>query len=359
MNLGLNNVDNTSDLDKPISTATQTALTGKTDVSLFNTHTGDTTIHYTKNSINLSDLGSSAHTHTISEISDFGAYLPLSGGTVTGLTFFENSVTIVGNDKTLQTANSSAATTSMLGANFAGHGFFDLMNSGGTPTIKMFGETGNIDFKTSGSRITYGGNVETFIGESVNVMQIGGKDDIREYINNSAKTNLDVNSYSPYTGVILDLGTTADTWNNIHVDNLKLSGTTSEVINGDGSKSTKDSLKPTLTKTMTILSATTSDNFTLFRAEVNLTIQEVNAVVYGGTSPSCNVAVFKHANRNNAGTAVVTSVAVTNETTGAELTVITVGSANQVAAGEWVWITTPTVTSTPDSITIDVRYTED
>ena len=37
--LGLNNVDNTSDLNKPISTATQTALNGKEDVSNKSTNT--------------------------------------------------------------------------------------------------------------------------------------------------------------------------------------------------------------------------------------------------------------------------------------------------------------------------------
>ena len=47
---------------------TNTTLTGKTDVTLFGVHTGDTTIHFTKNSINLSDLGSSAHTHAISGV---------------------------------------------------------------------------------------------------------------------------------------------------------------------------------------------------------------------------------------------------------------------------------------------------
>ncbi|MHA2388099.1 MAG: beta strand repeat-containing protein [Candidatus Hodarchaeales archaeon] len=46
----------------------QTELDSKTDNTNFNSHTGDTTIHYTKSSINLSDLGSSAHTHSISEV---------------------------------------------------------------------------------------------------------------------------------------------------------------------------------------------------------------------------------------------------------------------------------------------------
>ena len=52
----------------------QTELDGKTENVNFTSHTGDTTIHYTKSSINLSDLGSTAHTHTLSEITDFNSY---------------------------------------------------------------------------------------------------------------------------------------------------------------------------------------------------------------------------------------------------------------------------------------------
>ena len=69
--LSLENVDNTSDVNKPVSTSQQTALDLKASQVDLVTHTGDTTIHFTKGSINLSDLGSSAHTHTISEITDF------------------------------------------------------------------------------------------------------------------------------------------------------------------------------------------------------------------------------------------------------------------------------------------------
>ena len=41
---------------------------GKLNVTNFDTHTGDTSIHYTKDSINLSDLGSTGHTHNIPEV---------------------------------------------------------------------------------------------------------------------------------------------------------------------------------------------------------------------------------------------------------------------------------------------------
>ncbi len=81
-------------------------------------HTGDTTIHYTKNSIYLSELASSAHTHTVSEITDyynnFGNYLPLSGGTLYGPVYgdiFYDSFTST--TLTYNTDNTVSATTSV------------------------------------------------------------------------------------------------------------------------------------------------------------------------------------------------------------------------------------------------------
>jgi hypothetical protein len=52
----------------------QTELDSKTNNIEFISHTGNTTIHFTKGDINLSDLGSTAHTHTLSEITDFNSY---------------------------------------------------------------------------------------------------------------------------------------------------------------------------------------------------------------------------------------------------------------------------------------------
>jgi len=54
-NLGLGNVDNTRDVDKPISSATQTALNGKVDTTTFNTV--------------MSGKANTSHTHSISQVS--------------------------------------------------------------------------------------------------------------------------------------------------------------------------------------------------------------------------------------------------------------------------------------------------
>ena len=59
----------------------------------FTAHTADTSIHFTKNSISLSDLGSTAHTHTVSEVTDFPtniSYFTNDAGYLTGATSTAN-----------------------------------------------------------------------------------------------------------------------------------------------------------------------------------------------------------------------------------------------------------------------------
>lgn len=54
----------------------------------FNSHTGNTSIHFAKSAITLSNIGSSAHTHTISEIvnlqSNLNDKFNITGGTING-----------------------------------------------------------------------------------------------------------------------------------------------------------------------------------------------------------------------------------------------------------------------------------
>ena len=54
----------------------------------FNSHTGDTSIHFAKSAITLSNIGSSAHTHTISEVTNLQNSLNskynITGGTISG-----------------------------------------------------------------------------------------------------------------------------------------------------------------------------------------------------------------------------------------------------------------------------------
>ena len=97
--IGLGNVDNTADADKPISTATQKALDGKadtghthtvsdiTDMPAYLTEETDPTVPdwakaESKPAYTAEEVGAAAksHTHTKSQITDFPASLPANGG---------------------------------------------------------------------------------------------------------------------------------------------------------------------------------------------------------------------------------------------------------------------------------------
>ena len=70
--VGLGNVDNTSDLDKPISTATQSAINGITLSSLG--AAAATHSHSTSDITGLSELAPASHTHVEADITDLGSY---------------------------------------------------------------------------------------------------------------------------------------------------------------------------------------------------------------------------------------------------------------------------------------------
>ena len=119
----LGNVDNTSDADKPISIAVQTALDGKANASHGNhvpaTQTADNKIFLrndnTWQTITPANIGASAtsHTHddryyTETEVNTkLESYLPLSGGTITGNLTANGNVTIKGSSGIYLTTNDS------------------------------------------------------------------------------------------------------------------------------------------------------------------------------------------------------------------------------------------------------------
>lgn len=82
-NIGLGNVDNTSDVNKPISTATQTAINLKADAIALTTHTSNTNNPHatTKAQVGLSNVDNTSD-----------ANKPLSGATQTALSLKEDVV---------------------------------------------------------------------------------------------------------------------------------------------------------------------------------------------------------------------------------------------------------------------------
>lgn len=111
----------------------------------------------------------------------------------------------------------------------------------------------------------------------------------------------------------------------------------------------------TLSKTFTLESPTASDNITIFRTDVAITIQEVIAVSTG-TTPSTTYKIVRDLLRNAIGTDMTTSSATTSITGGDTATISGGGS---VPANSWIWFETSAVAGTNVILSIDIRYTED
>jgi len=107
-------------------------------------------------------------------------------------------------------------------------------------------------------------------------------------------------------------------------------------------------------KTFTLEAPTASDDITIFRTDVAITVQEVIAVSVG-TSPSTTYQLKHSTDRNAAGNALTTSSTTTSTTTGNVATLSTAA----IPANSWVWFETTAATGTNVRITIDIRYTID
>jgi len=107
-------------------------------------------------------------------------------------------------------------------------------------------------------------------------------------------------------------------------------------------------------KTFTLESPTATEDMTIFRTDVDITVQEIIAVSVG-TSPSTTYQLKFSTDRNAAGTALTTSSTTTSTTTGNVATLSTAA----IPANSWVWFETTAATGTDVRITIDIRYTID
>lgn len=115
-----------------------------------------------------------------------------------------------------------------------------------------------------------------------------------------------------------------------------------------------DSASAIFNKTFTLEAPTASDDITIFRTDVDITVQEVIAVSVG-TTPSTTYQLKHSTDRSAAGNALTTSSTTTSTTTG---NVATLSDAT-IPANSWVWFETTAATGTDVRITIDIRYTID
>lgn len=110
----------------------------------------------------------------------------------------------------------------------------------------------------------------------------------------------------------------------------------------------------TLNKTFTLQEPTSSDNITIFKTYVDITVEEV-IVVNTGTLPDTTYIIKHNVDRSAAGQNLVDSTSTTSTTTG-DTPQLNVTS---VPAGSWMWIETSAATGTNVYLSVDIRYTED
>lgn len=107
-------------------------------------------------------------------------------------------------------------------------------------------------------------------------------------------------------------------------------------------------------RTLTLQAPTSSDDITIFRTDVAITVQEVIAVSVG-TNPSTTYQLKHHTNRDAAGSNLTTSAATTSKTTGNIASL----SVTAIPANSWIWLETTAASGTNVKLTVDIRYTID
>lgn len=169
---------------------------GAPTTTLFNSHTGDTTIHYTKSSILLSELGSSAHTHSISEIDNLQS-------TLDSKALQTDFVTHSGN-----TSNPHSVTASQVGA----------------PTTSQFNtHTGDTSTHYTKSSINL-----SELGSTAHTHSISEVNNLQSTLDNKALQS-DLNTHTGDTSIhytkssinLSELGSTAHSHTISEVDNLQ------------------------------------------------------------------------------------------------------------------------------------------
>lgn len=109
-----------------------------------------------------------------------------------------------------------------------------------------------------------------------------------------------------------------------------------------------------LSKTFTLEAPTASDDITIFRTDVAITVQEVIAVSVG-TTPSTTYQLKHSTDRSAAGNNLTTSSTTTSTTTGNTATL----SDATIPANSWIWFESTAASGTNVVLTIDIRYTID
>jgi hypothetical protein len=106
-----------------------------------------------------------------------------------------------------------------------------------------------------------------------------------------------------------------------------------------------------LPKSISITSPVVGDDFTLFRADTDVTLTAVVAVLQGSASPSVTFVIKYAASRTASGTAATISTTVTSTTTGTNVAI----DQMPIPADSFVWLEISAVSGTVDELSVTLE----
>lgn len=292
-------------------------------------------------------------------VNAFQAATTLSMGATTGTMTLRNS-TIVGGGASLTLFNTTSTTIAFAGA-------ATTLTIGGTPTTAIThnystnatanATTKTINFGTAGvsgstTNINIGSSVTGAVGTlSINnsVVKLS-RFTTNGFVKTSASDgtlSIDTVTYLPSTGY-----TAADVLSKLLTVDGTGSGLDADLLDGVEGANYIQKTSQVFTKTITVEAPTSTENITIFRTDVAITVVEVIAVSRG-TSPSTTYQLKHGTDRSAAGSDLTVSAATTSTTTGNIATL----SVSSIAADSWVWLLTTAATGTNVVLTVDIRYT--
>ncbi len=229
--VGLGNVDNTSDLAKPISTATQTALDLKASITSVNLKA------------NTTDLALKA------DISDVNLKAPIASptftGTVSGITSSMVGLSNVNNTsdlaKPISTATQSALDLKATNT--------DLALKANETDLALKADISDLNLKAPIASPTFTGNVSGISSSMVGLGNVNNTTDLTKPISTATQTalNLKANITDLEAGLAIKAGTASPTFTGI------VSGITASMVGLGNVNNTSDANKPISTATQTAL----------------------------------------------------------------------------------------------------------
>ena len=229
--VGLGNVDNTADLAKPISTATQTALDLKASITSVNLKA------------NTTDLALKA------DLSDLNLKAPIASptftGSVSGITSAMVGLSNVNNtsdlDKAISTATQSALDLKATNT--------DLALKANATDLALKADIINLNLKAPIASPTFTGNVSGISSSMVGLGNVNNTTDLAKPISSATQTALDLkaNTTDLEAGLATKAGTASPTFTGI------VSGITASMVGLGNVNNTSDANKPISSATQSAL----------------------------------------------------------------------------------------------------------